>query len=130
MRYRWTLSEMKEIILSFLALLWGVLFLLPGETLSQASRIDLMSLYAGDNTWGIFLVVSSLFLLFSPRSDHLLFRRIAHAFLFLFWLAMFCIVFFRLVEDGIKVTDIHVSSVYVAIAFIHAAFYARTVYLK
>lgn len=130
MRYQWTLSEMKEIVLSFLALLWGVLFLLPGETLNQASRIDLMAHYAGDNTWGILLVAVSLFLLFSPRSVYLLFRRIAHGFLFLFWLAIFCLVFYRTIENGLQVTDIHVTSVYVTIAFIHAAFYARTVYLK
>lgn len=130
MRSLWTLTEMKEIILSLLALLWGVLFLFPEDTLSRASRVDLMRIYAGDVTWGLLLIVVSLFLLLSPRHRHQRLRRAAHAFFWLFWLAISLLVLVRTAAGGVSLIDILLMSPYLALAFIHASFYARLVYVK
>lgn len=130
MHKRWTLTEMKEIVLSFLALLWGVLFLFPGETLASASRIDLMEVYAGDVVWGSLLIGGSLFLLFSSRQRFYRLRRAVHVFFWLFWLAMGSLVLYRSVLNGLAITDILISSPYFAIALVHASFYIRLVYVK
>lgn len=130
MKNRWTLSELKEIVLSLLAVLWGVVFLLPGDTLGTASRIDLMATYAGDVTWGILLVIGGLFLLFSPRTRHLHIRRWIHAFFWIFWAAITILVVVRSVANGFTTSDVLISSPFLTIALIHAAFYLRLVYVK
>lgn len=127
MQLGWNLSRMKEIVLSFLALLWGVLFLFPGDILSQASRLELTRAYAGDNTWGVLLITVGIVLLIAPRHHHLIFRRAAHALLWLFWLAIGLLVLWRGAENGWQPTDLLLSTPYIAIGFVHGVFYMNLV---
>lgn len=122
---KWTLSEMKEIIMAFLALSWGVLFLFPEDTLGQASRIDLLSIYAGDTTWGLFLVIAALFLLFIPRNRYFKLRRRIHLGLWWFWLGITILVAIAGTRNGLSVTDGLFVTTFLTFAFLHAAFYSR-----
>jgi len=130
MQLGWNLSRMKEIVLSLLALLWGVLFLFPGDVLSQASRLELTRAYAGDNSWGILLIIVGIVLLFAPRHHHLIFRRVAHALLWLFWLGIGLLVMWRGLENGWQPTDLLLSSPYIAIAIVHGVFYMNLVEVR
>lgn len=128
MKKTWTLSELKEVVLSLLALLWAILLMFPGEILSRGSEFDLLAIYAGDAIWASFLLIASLFLLFAPRNRYRVIRRAAHAFFWLFWLAISILVLVRVSGNGFSISDILICSPFVTIAFIHAAFYVRLVY--
>lgn len=130
MQNGWTFSELKEIVLALLALIWGILFLFPDEILSQASRINLLSYYAGDHTWGTLLILSGLILLLSHRYPHFYLQCLAHIFLWLFWLAIGLLVTVRGAENGWQATDLLLSTPYIAIAFTHGIFYMRLVYVR
>lgn len=122
---RWTLSEIKEIILAFLSLCWGVLFLFPEDTLGRASRIDLLSIYAGDTTWGIILLVGSCFLLFFPRAKFFRVRQGFHLIFWLFWLGIAILTAIASARNGFNVSDGMFVSTFLTIALLHAAFYFR-----
>lgn len=122
---RWTLSEIKEIIMAFLSLCWGILFLFPEDTLGQASRIDLLRVYATDVYWGIFLILSGIFLIFFPRNRYFYVRRWIHMLLWLFWLGMTILVAVRTSGNGLSVSDGLFISMFLTVAFLHAAFYLR-----
>lgn len=130
MHAQWTLSELKETILALLALTWGIAFLIPGETLSRASRIDLLRFYAGDLTWAFLLIFFSIFLLFSPRHRLLWLRRSAHFFFWIFWIGISLIVIVRSFSNGFTANDALLCSPFIALAFLHAIFYMRLVYVK
>lgn len=130
MRNVWTLTELKEIILSILALFWGAVFLLPGEILSQASRVDLLRIYAGDATWGVLLLTGSLFLLFSPRDRYFKARKYTHAFFWVFWVGISTLLIARSVANGFNEVDALICSPFITLAFLHAAFYVRLTYVK
>lgn len=122
---KWTLSDIKEAILAILALIWGVLFLFPDDTLGSASRLDLLRTYAGDITWGTLLVLGSCFLLFTPRSRYFKLRRWIHLGFWWFWLGITLLVAIRSLANGWSVTDGLFVSTFATFAFLHAAFYLR-----
>jgi hypothetical protein len=121
---------MKEAVLACLALLWGVLFILPGNSIGITSRFNLLSFYAEDWVWGILLCAGSLFILIFPRSKYLQIRRWIHFFFWAFWLGISILVLVRSSVNGLGITDILISSLPFTLAFLHATLYARLAQTK
>lgn len=124
---RWTTSEMKEIILALLALIWGILLLFPGNVLTGSPTAEYYALYSNDWLWGILLIIFSAYILFGPRKRWFHFRKYIHLYFWFFWLGIAVLTIVRSSANGVGVTDILIISPFVAIALVHATLYARLV---
>lgn len=122
---RWTLSEMKEILLALLAMVWGIGFLFPGNVLSPGSRLTLLSLYASDWVWGVLLITTSSLVLFLPRTRWLHYRKNLHLFFWLFWFGITVLTIVRSSANGLGITDVLIASPFLTIALLHVTLYAR-----
>lgn len=124
-KIKWTSSELKELILGALAFLWGVLLLLPGNSLLPYGGYDLYRFYADDWLWGSYLVIAGLIILCTAMNGYIRLRKLIHASLWMFWLGIAFLVFIRTQTNGISATDILLVLPFVALAFLHAAVYTR-----
>lgn len=126
-----TLSEMMELVLAFTALVWGILFLLPGNVFNPSSNIGLLSIYAQDWVYGILLVLCSLFLIIFPRGEYFSLRRGVHFTLWLFWAGITTVILVRFYRaDTVSIGGWLFLSFPVAFAFLHALLYARLVKVR
>lgn len=124
MKIELTTSEVKETLLVGLAVTWGAILLVPGDSFSSSSRVDALSLYAPDTIWGIALLAVNIPMLFINRYKHRRFRRFAHAFNWTFWLAITCLAIYRSAPNGISTTDILLVLPFFTIALLHGIIYA------
>lgn len=121
---RWTLSEIKELILAVNEMIWAVVFLLPGNVFSQGSY-ELKAIYAQDWLWGIFLLIISSLTLFGPRDRFLIYRQYLHFLSWVFWLGIVILLASRLFSNGFQGPDLLLITPYIVIALLHATLYAR-----
>lgn len=125
MYLKWTSSELKETILGMLALLWGILLLFPENSLLPYGGLRMYKFYTQDWLWGIYLILSGLFIILTATDGYTRVRKIIHASLWTFWLGISLLVIARTYRGGITETDILIALPFVAIAFLHAAVYTR-----
>ncbi len=123
MKIEWTTSELKETILVLLAVLWGTILLLPGNTFSEPSEMDFMSHYAPDHVWGISLILVCGPLLFVNRYKHPKYRSFVHAYLWIFWLGISALAVYRSRYDGLTPTDFLLVIPFLTLALLHAVIY-------
>lgn len=124
MKIEWTTSELKEALLVWLALIWGMVLLFPGDSFSSPSRVNLMSHYAPDTVWGVLLISVSIPMLVVNKTRFYRFRRFAHIFYWIFWLGITCLAVYSSSADGIQPTDLLICLPFLAIALLHAVIYA------
>lgn len=122
---RWTISEIKEVVLALLQFFWGILFMFPGNVFDAQGRYYLTAIYAQDWLWGILLLAASSLILFGSRTEWLHFRKFLHFFSWFFWLGIFILAMSRSIENGLHVADMLIFSPYITIAFLHATLYIR-----
>jgi hypothetical protein len=123
-RVSWTTSELKESLLIVLALFWGLVLILPGNTFFPQNRVDYLGLYAEDWVWGSVLLVFSFPLLVVNRYKNRFLRRLAHAFYWVFWNGIALIIVLRSMSNGLNEVDFLLCSPFVTIAFMHGIIYA------
>lgn len=121
---KWTILEIIELILAINKMLWGAIFLLPGNVFSQGTY-ELHAIYAQDWLWGIFLLVISSLTVFGPPSLHIVHSKHLHFLSWAFWLGIIILLSSRLFANGISATDFLLISPYTVIALLHATLYAR-----
>lgn len=125
MRISWTTSELKENVLTLLALLWGILLILPGNTFADPSGLsNSLGVYARDWVWGLLVLLVTVPFMLLPKNRHIGFRKFAHAFYWVFWSGIFFLAIFRsVVSNGLQSYDLLIPSVFLTIALLHAIFY-------
>lgn len=121
--FSWTISQLHETILTLLALLWGVLLVLPGNTFAAPSGIATLFLFAQDWVWGVLLIAVSLPFLFVNKYRHLTVRRLVHAFYWVFWSGLSFLAYVRVAANGIQALDLILPSLLITFALFHAVFY-------
>lgn len=125
----WTALEIIEAILACNSLVWGIVFLFPGNVF-DTPRIKNDAIYAQDWLWGVFLVTVGVLLLIGPRNRRFWIRRYLHVFCWVFWFSITTLVAFRTFENGVMPTDFLFISVFLAIAFCHLTLYNRLAGVK
>jgi len=123
MNPKFTTSELTESLLMFQSILWGLLLLLPGDTFSSPSRVDIMSKYAQDHVWGMCIVLIVGPFLFLNRYRHTTYRKIVHIFLWTFWLGIGCLVIYRSSINGVSPIDFLLVIPFWTIALTHGIIY-------
>lgn len=122
-RFSWTTSQLHEAILTILALLWGVLLILPGNTFASPTGLTTLFLFAQDWVWGVLLIAVSLPFLFVNKYRHLAIRRMVHAFYWVFWSGLSFLAYVRVAANGLEALDLILPSLLITLALFHAVFY-------
>jgi hypothetical protein len=112
-------------VLTWLAILWGIILLFPGNTFAPPSQVGALGFYAEDWVWGSLLLLVSFPLFFLRRPKYRYIHQAAHAFYWIFWLGISVLVMARFTANGIQPTDFLITSAFVAIALIHGIIYIR-----
>jgi hypothetical protein len=123
MRARWKTSELIEFVLISIAVLWGAILLLPGNSFAPANRIDLLAEYAPDWIWGIALLIFSLPFFFLDRIKYSKYFSAARVFYWIFWLSITLLATYRSADNGLSPVDCLLILPFLAIALIHAILY-------
>lgn len=125
----WTPLEVIEVILALNLLVWGAIFLFPGNVF-DTPRIKNDAIYAQDWLWGFFLVAVGVSLIFGPRNGKFWLRRYLHVFGWIFWFSITILLAVRTFENGIAPTDFLFISIISTIAFCHLTLYNRLAGVK
>lgn len=125
----WTPLEIIETILALNLLVWGVIFLFPGNVF-DTPRIKNEALYAQDWFWGVFLVVVGFSLIFKPKDSYFVLGRWLHTLAWLFWFSIAVLIAIRTFPNGINPPDFLFISIFSAIAFCHLTLYSRLIGVK
>lgn len=123
MKVVWTVSQMHETVLTLLALTWGILLLLPGNTFAAPAGVSSLFLFAQDWVWGTLLVSVSLPFLFLNKYRHINIRRFVHAFYWVFWSGLTLLASMRVAANGVQALDLILPSLLISFALFHAVFY-------
>lgn len=125
----WTPLEIIETILAINLLVWGTVFLFPGNVF-DTPIIQNRAIYAQDWFWGGFLVLVALSFFVSPLENKFWLRRLLHTFCWVFWSAMTVLLMTRVFSNGIQPTDFLFVSLFVALALCHLTLHSRLVGVK
>jgi hypothetical protein len=123
MKVSWTTSELKEMVLTFLSLLWGMVLVLPGNTFFPPNRVDYLGLYAEDWVWGTLMLLVTVPFLFINKRRSRLYRRFFHAFHWCFWAGIGLLVIVRGWVNGFDEVDLLLCSPFFALALLHGVMY-------
>lgn len=123
MEIRRTTSELIELVLIGISVIWGAILLLPGNTFAPANRMDILAQYAPDWIWGTALLCFSLPFFFLDRTKYRRYFSTVHAFCWVFWLAISFLAIYRSSINGLTPIDFLLILPFLAIALIHAILY-------
>lgn len=123
MKFQFTTSEVKESLLVIMALIWGAILLLPGDSFSSPSRVDALSYYAPDTLWGVLLWIFCGPFLLINRLRWRRYRKAVHIFLWIFWLGISFIALYRSAANGYHAVDFLIILPFLSIALMHAVIY-------
>ncbi len=116
-----SIHRVTEMCLGVLAIFWGVILVLPGDSFAGIERYELFGKYAPDTAWGVvMLICGTVTTIRMPRWAH----KHAHWVLFAVWLGMTVLSLLSTITHPALL----IASLTFAIAFIHISKYFRLAY--
>lgn len=109
---------MNEIALAILALVWGIILMLPGDLFAGIERYKFFNTFAPDAAWGAALAACGIITLIA-RPEWA--RTNAHAVLCIIWLGMTALS----VASVVTIPSMLITSLLVFVAFMHATKFWR-----